>query len=305
MPGCRWLCLFALAGCYVRDAGHDYRPGGAVEASALCSAAAPGCPPCTVAEGGLCRDQFYPSAFRCDGDGQCGGASCASGYCVFLDADGDGLDDAFEREIAERNFPRLSVDPYDACPGPRLLLYRVRRHPSRADRFAVTYVDLYNRDCGTWNGHLGDNESFAITFAPDAAPCPAATVGFIADAHRHTACESISTCATTPETGACAKNGAITVYASRDKHGSYLDKDTCEDNCFDKCGDLVAAAVPLVDTGQPDHPLTRDLTDENWLLVSDGWFSPLTHFNVWGDAQFGDAGYPKDQLTNLLAPVDP
>ncbi len=294
--------VLVAAGCYLRDGGHDVAPAGTVDPAALCPAAADGCPPCSTADGARCRDRFYDDVFRCDGDAQCGGARCVGGFCLLSDADGDGLDDTLEREAATRNFPRLDLDPYESCGGPRAVLYRVDRHAGRADRLSIAYVVLYDRDCGEWNGHLGDNEAFALTIDLGARPGAPATVGVLAQAHRNTFCESTSTCSAAAGTSACATDGEIVVYGSRDKHANYLDRNTCEDNCFDKCGTAAGAVPRLLDVGQEAVPLVRDLTAAELVRPQDGWAPALLHFDPWGSATFGDAGHPRDQLTQLSAP---
>ncbi len=69
------------------------------------------------------------------------------------------MDDALEREAAERNLPQLVFHPEESCGGPRAVVYRSRPHPEAPARLAITYVVLYQRDCGSWNGHLGDKVS--------------------------------------------------------------------------------------------------------------------------------------------------
>src|SRR5262249_11465304 len=155
------------------------------------------------------------------------------GWCVFDDRDGDGVDDAFADEIATRNLPALVLHPGESCAAPRAIVYSLRRHPDQPRRVAITYVVLYDQDCGALNGHLGDNESFAVTVDLDALPGPPATVGVMTVAHLGTACESVSTCVAEPGTGACAAPGAseVVIYSSKDKHSNYFSLDACSLNC--------------------------------------------------------------------------
>ena len=183
-------------------------------------------------------------------------------------------------------------------------------HPEAPARLAITYIVLYGRDCGPLNGHVGDNEGFAVTVDLDARPGPPATVGLVAAAHRHTICESISTCVTAPGTSGCGDGGAqIRLFASRDKHATYLDRETCARNCFDDCADGPVDPAPfLLDVGQPDAPLATDLTSaltaSGAPLVSAaaGWDFSLSHFNPWSGANFGQAGRVGDQLRDMIAP---
>lgn len=271
---------------------------------------ADGCPPCSSPEGGRCRDQWYSSALRCSSDAQCGGAagSCRHGYCVLTDRDGDWLDDDFEREIAERNFPKVLLQSGEKCGAPHGVIYRVRRHPENPRRIAIVYVVLYGVDCGELNGHLGDAETFAITVDLDTQPGAAATVGVAAWAHAGTLCASTSTCETAPATRECAQSvdgGApteVTIYASRNKHASYLTTSTCGNNCFDQCNDGERIVGPLLNVGQPGQPLVTDLTAQGFVQQADGWNSQLLHFNPWGTTEFSGGGRLDKPLSDLLAP---
>ncbi len=71
------------------------------------------------------------------------------------------------------------------------------------------------------------------------------------------------------------------------------------------CGAERGPSVALVDVGQPDAPLSHDLTDEKFLLAADGWEPALLHFDPWSTGNFGGAGNPRDQLLDLLAPPGP
>ena len=321
-----WALLVAcaiaasLAGC---DRGRHVSTRGTARADDLCpepaAAVASGatdgggaCPRCSARDAlGLCRDSFYAHAVRCgDGDASCeaAGGHCGAGFCVLRDDDGDGLDDDFEREIAERNLPAIYAHPDERCGAPRGVVYRARRHPDRPARVAITYVVLYDRDCGSWNGHLADNEAFGITVDLDARPGAPATVALISDAHRHTICDSLSTCQTAPGTSACAPTGSdrTAVYSSRAKHANYLFPEVCAGNCLDDCAAGPVDPAPLlVDVGEPEAPLVHDLSSDATMMISTagGWHAPLLHFDPWMAGLFGDAGHVREQLEKLLAPV--
>src|SRR5262249_43983063 len=148
-------------------------------------------------------------------------------------------------------------------------------------------------------------EAFAVTVDLDAQPGPAATVGILASAHRNTACDSTSTCETGPGMRACAPEGAARtlVFASANKHANYLDIETCRGNCVDRCAPgPIDLETPLLDVGQPEAPLTTDLTRSGLLVASMGWSPQLLHFDPWSSGNFGDAGRVRAQLLELTAP---
>ena len=312
-----FLVIASLASCTLRDAGWDRHALGLVSPDARCGPAIAGCPPCALPDGAACRDRFYPTGHRCGapGDGLCEaiGATCSDGLCLGRDDDRNGLDDDLERDVAQANLPLIALAPDEHCGAPRAIVYRVRRHPDAPRRLAIAYVVLYDRDCGSLNGHLGDNEAFAITVDLNARPGAAATVGVMAQAHRGTLCESTSTCSSAPGSSACgtslppspAQPGGtrVVIYSSRDKHSNYLDVNTCLGNCVDACTLGPPLTAPLLDVGQPDFPLVHDLTDANLILGADGWELPLLHFDPWSTGLFGGAGYPRDQLLNFVAPT--
>jgi hypothetical protein len=226
---------------------------------------------------------------------------------VLTDADGDGLDDDLEREIAELNFPTLYLAQGEPCGTPHGVIYRARRHPLNPRRVAVTYIVLYGVDCGSLNGHLGDAESFAITVDLDAQPGAPATVGIEAWAHAGTPCGSTSSCDTRAGTSACAYDEAgapdgMVVFSSASKHASYLARSTCSDNCLDSCSPGERLTGPLLDVGEPDRPMVNDLTDQGFVRAADGWDAKLLHFNPWSTAEFAGGGRLDQPLENNLAP---
>jgi hypothetical protein len=258
--------------------------------------------------GAVCRDQWYSVALRCDSDAQCGGSgSCRLGYCVLKDQDGDGLDDDFEQQIAQLNFPKLVLSDAESCGAPHGVIYRARRHPENSKRVALLYTMLYAFDCSQPNGHVGDAESFAVTVDLDAQPGGAATVGLQAWSHAATACNSASSCETAPGTNECAESkdpttpSEVVIYASRDNHANYLSQSTCN-SCFDRCSGSQRIVGPLVNVGEPDHPLVTDLTAQGFVNDADGWSAELLHFNPWSAAAFAGGGRLDQPLFTLTAP---
>lgn len=266
------------------------------------------CPECTASrtDAGLCPDRYYTAAARCATDADCGGATCQHAYCVFHDQDGNGIDDDFQLEVARKNLPELHFHPDEECATPRGIITRVRWHPDAPRRLALTYVVLYGRDCGDLNGHAGDNESFAVTVDLDAQPGPAATVGVFTSAHRNTACDSESSCETAPGTRLCAppRGDHVVIYSSRNKHAHYLDRDVCDRNCFDRCGDDLKPPQPaLLDVGQEASPLVTNLTTAGFVLAADGWDPSLLDYDPWSPGVFGGAGHVREQLRDVIAPA--
>jgi hypothetical protein len=283
-------------------------------AAYLCppAAVAGGCPACSTPDGGRCRDQWYSSGLRCASDAQCAASgACRDGFCVGVDVDGDDLDDALEKEVAELNFPKLLLADGEECGTPHGVVYRVRRHPDDPRRLAVTYVVLYAADCGELNGHTGDAETFAITVDLDAEPGASATVSVAAWAHAGTICGSTSSCTTEAATAACGEPAArssppeIVIYASRNKHAEYLSTDTCADNCFDECSAHGTRIFgPLLNVGEPGHPLVSDLTTQGFVQAADGWPAELLDFDPWGTAEFAGGGRIDTPL-DRVAPAGP
>jgi hypothetical protein len=240
---------------------------------------------------------------RCIDDTQCAASNaCQQGYCVTTDTDGDGIDDALEREVAQLNFPAVYLAQDEPCGGPHGVIYRARRHPQNPNRIAITYTVLYGVDCGTVNGHLGDAESFAITVDLDAQPGAPATVGVEAWAHADTACASTSSCQTAAGTSACGRSGEVQIFSSSRKHANYLTAATCASNCFDHCSSGERILGPLLNVGEPDHPMVTDLTAQGFVQAADGWSPPLLGINPWGTVEFSGGGRLDLPLLNEIAP---
>lgn len=212
-----------------------------------------------------------------------------------VDDDGDGLDDAWEAQIAATYLPFLSLHPSDGCPLGGAV-YRLRPHPANAALIHVIYDHLYQNDCGL-GGHVGDNEVFAITVDPTIPP-PMGIRAMKAISHQGTLCERISECGNCPGMTACEtglKDGAAwpAVYASKDKHGTYVLGGACGFGaCFDTCT-LAATSqeLLLVNVGEPDGHLVANLTTEGFITAANGWTeAAVMNVDPWGPADFGGAG---------------
>lgn len=212
------------------------------------------------------------------------------------DADRDGLPDALEQRLARDHLPNLSLHPQDACPLGGII-YRARPHPLDATLVLILYDHLYERDCGL-GGHVGDNETFAVTVNPANG-----VTAMKAISHQNTPCQKITSCGTCSGLAACdvADGGHPRVYASRDKHGTYVQKSGCTtvSFCPDDCTAGEQLGVPLINVGEPNAHLVEDLTDAGFITTANGWTrTELFHFDPWGPNEFGTAGKPSGDLVD-------
>lgn len=225
----------------------------------------------------------------------------------FVDDDHDGLDDAQELVWAKQYLPYLSIAPDDECPTAGLLV-RVSPHPAGMGLLRIFYAVLYNQDCGI-AGHPGDAEGFGITVDPKLPP-PSGIVAMKAVAHRGSVCEVSSECGRCATQAACATLPSSTasvpaVWPSRDKHGNFVNRlATCEftDTCLDECHDNGTAAMPpIVNAGEPGHPLVSNLTTQGFITTANGWTEmALFNYDPWGGQPFGGGG---DVAAELVDPV--
>ncbi|HEV8324353.1 MAG TPA: hypothetical protein VG389_22235 [Myxococcota bacterium] len=230
-----------------------------------------------------------------------GAASDAAGgtdaTAALVDLDGDGLDDAVEQMLAESYLPFMSLSPMDGCPTMGIV-FRLTPHALDATKVHVIYDVLYDEDCGA-GGHVGDDEVFAATIDP-AVPAPAGILALRAISHQGTPCEAVTDCGcaagglTACETQSWMGASWPVVYASRDKHGSYVFEGTCDGACFftNYCDLAPTPAVPLlVNAGEPGAPLTNDLTAAGLVTTANGWMNAaLFDYDPWGAVDFGGAG---------------
>ena len=211
------------------------------------------------------------------------------------DRDLDGLDDAWEHQIATAYVPALAKHPQDACPL-SAIAYRVRRHPSNPALLAIVYGQLFEGAVGR-PPPPGANEFLGITVNPP-KPAPEGITAVKAISHQNTACQKITECGSCNNLPACAAqpDGGTRpqLFSSKDKHGGYSILATCNNvlSCLDQCAPGVAATVPMVNVGEPTAPLTRDLTDAGLITAANGWTKQqFFHFDPWDPAKkFGGAG---------------
>jgi hypothetical protein len=161
------------------------------------------------------------------------------------DGDGDGLDDAVEDALASRFFPWTWFDsgenagcthPASTAGNPGTALARIRRHPADANKIAIQYVILYQRDCGDIGGltsHNGDVEPLSVTLAPNPA-CPYGygafslkTVSHEGVAGEHTDQRLLGNSCTWGRAAGGSPQVAR-IYVSENKHGNYASDASCD-----------------------------------------------------------------------------
>jgi len=216
-----------------------------------------------------------------------------------VDVDGDGLDDAYEAQLANDYLPFLSLDPNDGCKRSGLAV-RVRKHPADATKILVIYDHLFETDCGL-NGHTGDNEAFGVVIDPT-KPAPAGILAIKTASHQNTPCEKITECSTCGDgRPACEKQSGVPIlYASKDKHGQYAMKCSTFGTCFDTCTlAMTAHRPPIVNVGEPMGHLVTNLTTQGFINAMNGWTKPeLMNVDPWAPGDFGSAGNVADDLVD-------
>jgi hypothetical protein len=233
------------------------------------------------------------------------------------DADGDGIDDATELSLAQSYFPYFSIDPDDGC-SRHGVLFRVTRHPNDPTKVAIWYVVLFEHDCGIrklagLGAHIGDDEVFGEIVDPG-RPAPDGILAIRAISHQNTTCERVTTCGSLDRCRPCTTAMGTgqrypVVFSSRDKHGNYVSASGCRRGLCE-LGGCVLSPHPdtpkFVNAGEPERPLTRDLTLSGLITSADGWTEPsLMNFDPWGSHNFGGAGDVTDDLMDdsfLIAP---
>ncbi len=227
---------------------------------------------------------------------------------MVVDMDGDGIDDELEQTIAESYFPHYSPAPDDACPR-RGVVFRLTAHPQDAALLTAWYVVLFEKDCGL-NGHVGDDEVFGAVIDPS-KPAPQGLLALRAISHQDTLCERTTTCGTLPGCKSCDQsNGVAVVYASKNKHGGYVDEGSCDLNVICDFGgctlDSKAMTTHFVNAGEPAMPLVNDLTAQGFITAANGWTEQeLMGFDPWSGNKFGSAGDVADDLVDAAFVIDP
>jgi len=219
------------------------------------------------------------------------------------DTDCDGIAQATEDAIARDYFPYYSLHPDESCDRSGIV-YRVIPHPIDPAKIFVTYVVLFETDCGL-GGHVGDDEVFGVVIDPS-IPAPFGIVSMKAIGHQDTACEQITDCGTCPDSNACDLQpiGGVpwpAIFASKDKHATYARND-CNFICdFNGCSENDAPFVPpMVNAGEPGHPLVSNLSTQGFINQGNGWTEQeLFDFDPWAPGNFGGAGDASDDLVDV------
>lgn len=205
------------------------------------------------------------------------------------DADGDGLDDAFEQQLIQRFAPRLMLSQGECDlmparfapdePEPRALerdgtLYAKATPWAGAEGawIEIHYYHLWANDCGRL-AHPLDVERVSVLLRAPAMDSPAEdwrAVYWYAAAHEATVCDGTH--------GARAnwlkaETHGATVFVSRGKHATYLARNRCGKGCGgDVCKPLESPLVPpaIVNLGEPGRPLNGSLwiASRRWPLLS-------------------------------------
>ena len=239
------------------------------------------------------------------------GAPLPDGAQPGADSDQDGIDDAHENAWASAYLPFISLSPGDKCKTHGVLA-RVSPHPHEKGRVMLWYDLLYDADCGA-NGHAGDDETMGVVIDP-AKPAPDGILAVRAISHQGTPCERVTTCGQCPGMSACAKakrdgRDYPVLFPSIDKHGNYVDMATCTGSIvcdFGGCALSASAdAPPIVNAGEPAHPLVHDLTKDGFVTTANGWtHAELMGFDPWKPGNFGGAGDVSKDLVDEAFVID-
>ena len=205
------------------------------------------------------------------------------------DRDGDGLEDTEELRIARDYLPFLSIGGDDLCPTSGLV---VRVTPAEvAGLVRVRYGWIFDQDCDV--GTRGVVGGIGVLVDPS-RPAPAGIVSLRSVSRPDSFCQVLSTCGQCPGQIACeALDGRPTVWAGVNRHAVYAIRSlTCiqTNACMARCENAgTSAAPPLVNVGEPEAPLVRDLTDDGFISTANGWKSTvLFHYDPYGGEPFGD-----------------
>jgi hypothetical protein len=217
------------------------------------------------------------------------------------DSDGDGVPDEIEKRVASEYLPFVSLHKNDSCTT-RGIVFRAAKHPRNAGKLQVWGVVVYDRDCGA-NGHHGDDEGFGVVVDPTKRGA-AGILAVKTISHQNTPCESKATCGVCPGMNRCTTvttaGGAYPViFSSKNKHGNYVSESKCDGSFFCDSGgcelrtaaELQSTGIPIVNVGEPTHPLVTNLTTQGFITAANGWRSTeLFDYDPWHPGDFGSAG---------------
>jgi hypothetical protein len=190
------------------------------------------------------------------------------------DSDGDGLSDALEQAILQRFEPTFFISPADCAAAPvafapdaaaptpvphseGTIYGQVFPAPDAgsAGRIEVHYYHLWARDCGQ-HGHPLDAERVSVLLEPTGnatSPDNLKAIYWYASAHEGTVCDSSRL---HRAAAVAAETSGPSVWISRDKHASFLERPRCDQGCgADRCDAAarLAAAPEVINLGEPGH----------------------------------------------------
>jgi hypothetical protein len=206
------------------------------------------------------------------------------------DSDQDGLSDALEQALLVRFVPSFEIDPED-CAGQPALFAPGRANPTpesedgtiygeatprifagkSAPLVELRYFHLWRSDCGRMSHRL-DAEHVSVLAQKESAVEGAEgwrAVYWYAAAHEDTACDASQI---TRAKTLRAENGGATVWISRGKHASFLNRDLCSRGCGgDDCRHDQTLAVPrIVNLGEAANPMNGSVwsASAEWPLAA-------------------------------------
>jgi glycosyltransferase involved in cell wall biosynthesis len=233
------------------------------------------------------------------------------------DKDKDGLKDKLENSLMEEFFPRTvyyakgekcSAPATSSTPG--TVLARIRKHPTNPSNIAITYVILYQKDCGA-GGHNGDVEPMTITLTPN----PSCSNGYGAFAVKTVGHEGTLNQSINQKTLSNACNWGQSadgfIYVAENKHANYLAKDLCGRGGFffglfnfDRCDDKgIRPAFQIFNVGEDTDKDTRfiDALDAYGFPGEFAWTAK--RFTGGLSTGRGNAGFIRDKfLKDSLLP---
>jgi len=191
------------------------------------------------------------------------------------DIDSDGIHDRLEQLLLEKFAPKfmLSEEECDALPSeflpqkqePQLMVkngtvygqvFPIVRPDKPGIFVEIHYYHLWNRDCG-FNGHVLDAEHVSVLLSAD-VPSDSThnwkAEYWYAAAHEDTVCDSShGTCGSFID----AEQHGPTVWISKGKHASYLDREICQGGCGgDDCSQMYPMKISkIINLGEPGAPM--------------------------------------------------
>jgi len=191
------------------------------------------------------------------------------------DADGDGLEDELEFELAQTLAPALVWAKGEKC-GDHDTLYQV--HPLGPDRVRATYALIFPLDCGFRSTGIGGQSGDVQEMSVEAVR---AESGWTIER------------VTLPWHDPFRPKGKLTLFVSEGKHHIYPDLASCARGRFfgfDHCGDgdvETPRILPDANVGETAHPLITTLER----YARGPWAAGYAKETAWGPSRFGDDAF--------------